>query len=127
MRVHGVQVAVLQVFVNLAVNRVGAALHNRVEDAARSAAKLRRELVLQQRKLTDGFVGDIDKRSRVVVVVIADAVQVEGVIVGTLAGDGRAKTLADAARRGDAGAKQREIVHARARSRLRKLQHFVGC
>ncbi len=57
--VHGVQLAVVHVLINRPVHFVGAGLENGRENAARSAAEFRRELILQKRKLGNRFVGNV--------------------------------------------------------------------
>ena len=94
-RVNGVQVRFCKYSYNGPVGGVGAALDDGIEDAARCAAELGAELVLEKRNLGNRFVGDIDQRAGGVVVIVADAVEVKGVVLGTLSGDGRTRALAD--------------------------------
>jgi hypothetical protein len=54
--VYSIQISVLQVFVNRAVELIGPALDDYIEDAARVAAKLTAELILKNRKLGNRFI-----------------------------------------------------------------------
>lgn len=70
------------------------------------------ELVLQQRYFRHAFIGGVDEGAGGVVIHVADAIEGEGIVFGTLAGDGRARALAYAALRGDAGANQAQVPDA---------------
>ena len=110
--VHRIQIPVLQVFEDRAMNLVRTGLHDRIENAAGSAAEFRAELVLHDVELGNRFVRDIHLRTRRVVVVVHHAIDIEGVILGPLTGDAGTGTLADAAGTGDAGAQQAEVVNS---------------
>src|ERR1700681_2831967 len=89
--IFGIEIAILNVLVQLAMELVSAALHDRVELAARGVAVLGLELVLQQRELSDGFTGHKCVWSGDVFSVIVNAFNREVVVSRTLPPDRRTR------------------------------------
>ncbi len=88
---------------------IRARLHDGIEHTARRASEFRAELVLQHRNFSHGVVRDDRQRSRRVMVVIADSIQIERVVLGALAGNGRTRALSHTAIGCDAGSQKRQI------------------
>src|SRR5450432_1531927 len=109
----GVQLAVLHVFEEGAMELVGAGLHDYIEHAAGGAAILGAKLILSHVQLGDGLVRDIDLRTRDVAVVIVHAINVKTVVFRALSGDAGADPLANAARGSHTGSEQAQVVNAR--------------
>ena len=70
---------------------VGAALSRGVELSTGRVAKLRAELILNNREVLDRVVGDIHDRTRHALVVVVDALDGKVVIARTLSADCRAR------------------------------------
>src|SRR5579872_355241 len=121
--IHGIEIAVLEVLINGAVQLVCAGLHNHVEDASRCAAEFGVELILLNIQLGNRLVGNIDLGTGVVAAVVGHTVNVEAVVFRALSGDAGSRALADAALRGHAGPQQAEIVDSRAIDYLRNTRH----
>jgi hypothetical protein len=85
--VDRIQVAVLKVFVERTVDDIPAALDDCVELAARGVPKLGSELVFQERKFGNRFIGNKDDGTGHVLAVIVNAVNVEAVVRRTLPSD----------------------------------------
>ena len=82
--VHRVQIAVLEVLVQVAVDLVGAALECDVELAAGGMTKLRVELVLKHREFFNGLIGDPDVRTGDVLPGVVHTLDHEVVLPGPL-------------------------------------------
>ena len=78
--VFRIQIAVLEILVEHAVNVVGAAANGGVELSAGGVSELRRELIDDGGELAGGIVGHIDQRTGDALVVVVDALN--GVVVG---------------------------------------------
>ena len=105
------------------MNLVGAALDDRIENAARSHAVFGAELILQQVELRHGLRRNIHLRTGVVVAIVHHAVDVEGVAVRPLAGHTRTNSLSHAAGGSDTSREQAEIVDSRSVDHLGSGSH----
>ncbi len=110
----GIEIAILQILVQLAVELVAAALHDGVELAAGGMAVLGLKLILKQCEFGNGFTGHERVRSRDVFSIIVDALDGEVIVPRALTADRRTRTNSDAAGAGDACLQQRHVDHANA-------------
>jgi hypothetical protein len=102
-----VQIAILEILIQAAVQGVGAAEDVGVELTTGRVAKLWRELGGDQRKTAYGIVRYIDQGTRDCLVVVVDALDLKVVVTGTLAANRRADANPDTAGGGDTRAEQR--------------------
>ena len=107
-----VQVAVLQVLEQHAVELVGAALHDLIELPARGMAIFRRELVCQQREFFHRIIRDDRKRTGHGLAIVVDSLDGEVVVARALSADGRAAAHTHRAAGRNAGTEQGEVDHA---------------
>ena len=107
-----VQVAVLQVLEQHAVELVGAALHDLIELPARGMAIFRRELVCQQREFFHRIIRDDRKRTGHGLAIVVDSFDGEVVVARALSADGGAAAHTHRAAGRNAGTQQREVDHA---------------
>src|SRR5262249_8053396 len=93
--VDRVEVLVLQIFPDCVVQCVRSADQHGVELTAGRVAIFRAELILDDRELRNGVVGNAGNRTSHILAVIVDAFNVEAVIARALAADRRAESDAD--------------------------------
>jgi hypothetical protein len=112
--VFGIEITVLKVLIELAMELIAAALHDRVELAARRMPELGLKLVLEQRKFSDGFAGHRGIRPGYVFSVVIDTLDRKIIVPRSLTADRRAGADADAAGARDADLQERRVDHAHA-------------
>ena len=110
--IHGIQVAVLKVLVEAAMQLVGAVFQDGVELSARGVPEFGAKLILQQREFLSCLGWNIHQRTGNGLIVVVNALDHEVVVHRALAADRWARSLTHAAIARHAGAQQRQLQRA---------------